>query len=389
MKITYFSLWFVLFLLLLACQKGNNPSADDVVTVDIHENYPLKELILQDIADIEYVALETRDDFITQGIVEDVSKNFILIRNRLNDGNIYMFDRSGKAIRKINRFGQGNEEYTLIAKIILDENTNELFILDSSARKIVVYDLYGNFKRSFKFVDTGYYFSLFDYDRNNLICYNRYAAVEVENKRSSHLIISKQDGSITQEIQVPFEKIKTPTIIIGDAVSNPIYYPIIPDPANWVIMNTSSDTVYTCLPDGTINPLMVRTPSIQTMEPEIFLFPELVTERFYFMKRVKKEYDFATRKGFPKTNILYDKQEKTLFEYIVYNNDFSDKREVFLGSKPINHTIATTQSLDAFSLREAYEDGKLKGRLKEITAGLEEESNPIILLIKHKNKDIL
>lgn len=300
-----------------------------------------------------------------------------------------MFDRSGKAIRRINRLGQGNEEYVWLAGIILDEYANELFILDSSARKIVVYDLYGNFKRSFKFADTGYYFSLFDYDPNNLICYNRYQATEVENKRSSHLIISKQDGSITQEIQVPFEKIKTPTVIIGDAVSNPIYYPILPAPTNWILMNTSSDTVYTCFPDGTIQPLMIRTPSIQTMEPEIFLFPELVTERFYFMKRVKKEYDFAIRKGFPKTNIMYDKQEKTFFEYTVYNNDFSDKREVFLGSKPLDPTIATAQSLDAFSLREAYQNDKLKGRLKEITAGLEEESNPVILLIKHKNKDIL
>lgn len=383
MKVLKGLVLIIFCVMLQGCKKGNEQSLDSFILIDMVENYPFKELILQDIADIEYVALETLDDFITQGIVEDVGKNFILVRNRLNDGNIYMFDRSGKAIRKINRFGQGNEEYTVIAKIILDENANELFILDSSARKIMVYDLYGNFKRSFNFIDTGYYFSLFDYDRNNLICYNRYAAAEMKKKRSSHLIISKEDGSITQEIQIPFNKIQNPTVIIGDAISNPIYYPIIPDSGNWIIMNTSSDTVYTCLPNGTIYPLIVRTPSIQTMEPEIFLFPELVTERFYFMKRVKKEYDFATRRGFPKNNIIYDKRENALFEYIVYNNDFSDKREVFLGSKPINHMIATAQALDAFSLIEAYREGKLKGNLKEITVGLQEESNPVVMLVKN------
>lgn len=79
MKITKPSLWFLLFLFLFACKRGNKPSTDDWVTVNMNENFPLKELILQDIADIEYVALETRDKFITQGIVEDVGKDFILV----------------------------------------------------------------------------------------------------------------------------------------------------------------------------------------------------------------------------------------------------------------------------------------------------------------------
>ena len=33
---------------------------------------------------------------------------------------------------------------------------------------------------------------------------------------------------------------------------------------------------------------------------------------------------------------------------------------------------------------EAYEKGQLKGRLKEIAATLDEEANPVIMLIKHK-----
>jgi hypothetical protein len=33
---------------------------------------------------------------------------------------------------------------------------------------------------------------------------------------------------------------------------------------------------------------------------------------------------------------------------------------------------------------ESYKKGELKGRLKEIAAELDEESNPVIMLIKHK-----
>ncbi|MDH6358178.1 hypothetical protein M2135_003185, partial [Parabacteroides sp. PF5-9] len=33
---------------------------------------------------------------------------------------------------------------------------------------------------------------------------------------------------------------------------------------------------------------------------------------------------------------------------------------------------------------DAYEKGQLKGKLKEIAAGLHEESNPVIMLAKYK-----
>ena len=35
-------------------------------------------------------------------------------------------------------------------------------------------------------------------------------------------------------------------------------------------------------------------------------------------------------------------------------------------------------------LVEAYEKGQLKGKLKEIAANLDEESNPVVMLLKKK-----
>ncbi len=40
--------------------------------------------------------------------------------------------------------------------------------------------------------------------------------------------------------------------------------------------------------------------------------------------------------------------------------------------------------LEAHQIREDYRKEKLKDRLKEIAATLEEDSNPVIMLIKHK-----
>lgn len=61
-----------------------------------------------------------------------------------------------------------------------------------------------------------------------------------------------------------------------------------------------------------------------------------------------------------------------------------DNREFKLKSRTINSKIATSESLDAFRLVEAYNEGKLTGKLKELAAELEEESNPIIMLVKYK-----
>ena len=60
------------------------------------------------------------------------------------------------------------------------------------------------------------------------------------------------------------------------------------------------------------------------------------------------------------------------------------KQEVNMTSKPINGIIATYQNLSANKLVEAYENNELKGKLKEIAAELDEESNPVIMLVKYK-----
>ena len=52
---------------------------------------------------------------------------------------------------------------------------------------------------------------------------------------------------------------------------------------------------------------------------------------------------------------------------------------------PRTQEIAFCQKLEALDLVEAYEKGELKGRLKEIAATLNEDSNPVIMLMKNKS----
>lgn len=52
--------------------------------------------------------------------------------------------------------------------------------------------------------------------------------------------------------------------------------------------------------------------------------------------------------------------------------------------RPVNHEIESWQVLEAHELVKSYEKDQLKGKLKEVAATLDEESNPVIMLIKHK-----
>lgn len=370
----------------LAGCGGNKPVTEDFLRVDVKANYPEKELLLQDFMDVEYIPLATTDEFITRGIVKAIGKDMLLTVNRGNDGDIFVFDRSGQPIRKINRRGQSGEEYSGTAAIILDEDNQEIYISDFPARKIKVYDLYGNFHRSFPFADTGTYHFLANYDRNHLIAYKGYSP-RIEDEQSCHLLISKQDGSVAREIKVPIQQVKTPVAMQEEMQVTPGFCLLSPYGNDWLLTRTSSDTIYRYTPEGTLTPFLARTPSIQSMEPEVFLFPTVCSDRYYFMQTLTKEFDFEKMKGFPVNELVYDKQANAVFEYTVYNADFSAKREVYLGPDPANPVIqevAAFESLEAPELREAYEEGKLKGKLKEIAAGLNEESNPVIMLIKYK-----
>lgn len=242
-----------IFLLVMTSCGSDNASTDGFITVDVTKSSysPKKELVLQDFMDVEYIPLETNDEFINQGYVQAVGEKYIIVTNYRKDGDIFVYNRNGKAIRKINHKGQGGKEYISFRTITLDEENNELFVNDHYAKKIVVYDLEGNFKRSFKQNDKGkslFYWEIFNYDKKNLICYDEL------NEEIPFLLISKQDGSITKEIKVPFKEKKVFIQLLkyegGIRTAGPGNYSrITPFKGNWILLEPSSDTIYTLMPD--------------------------------------------------------------------------------------------------------------------------------------------
>ncbi|MDR1369860.1 MAG: 6-bladed beta-propeller [Dysgonamonadaceae bacterium] len=378
----------VIILIVMTGCGGGTQSTGDLITVDITKSFSSKkELILQDFMDVEYIALETNDDFVNQGFVQAISKEIILVTNYNNDGDIFVYDRTGNAIRKINRKGQGGEEYISCRGVTLDDEKNEMFINDHLARKIKVYDLEGNFKRSLKQKEEGrsmFYWEMLNYDKDNLICYDEL------NEEVPFLIVSKQDGSIAKEIRTPFEEkkifiqlLRTEEGTRGAGPGN--YSRITPFNGNWILLEPSSDTIYTLMPDYSLRPFIARTPPVSSMDPEVMLTLKLLSNRYFFMESIKNVYDFDKGAGFPKTYFAYDTQERDFFRYVAYNGDYSYKKEIYMVAlTPVNREGESWCSINSFELRKDYKEGKLKGKLKEVAATLEEDSNPVIMVVKTK-----
>ena len=370
---------------MVGCGTSSTQEKEDLIVVDVSKDYPKMELILQDLFDVEYIPLETTDEFVTLGWLQAIGKDVMIVRNMFAvDGNIFIYDRKGKAVRKINRRGQGNEI------------------------KIMTYDLFGNFKLIFLFKegedeDTKswvYYKAIFNLDGDRFICQDASSGRNFNRDhqdlepRNIFLIVSKRDGSVVEEIKIPFEK-KVSQVLFDEKgigmVNNPC---IVSYGDRWLLTEPSCDTVYTYSSTEGLKPFIVRTPSIQSMSPEIFLFPGVVTDRYCFMQTVKKELNLAmmdTYYRLMRTDLVYDRETKEVSEYVLYNDDFTKEvsianlvDEIFDLTVFNNDEIAFTWRINTPELVEAYQEGHLKGKLKEIAAGMHEEDNPVIMVAKYK-----
>ena len=380
-----------LSIVMVRCGGGNKQSTDNFITVDVTKSYPTKELILQDFMDVEYITLETSDDFITQGMVMDIGNEVIVVRNRIQDGDIIIFDKTtGKGLRKINRRGQGPEEYLMymFRSFFIDEENDEMFIHDPSQFSFIVYDLYGNFKRRIRHKEGVFFLNAFNYDKDYMIC-DEMDPMELQyDGGNPFYLISKKDGSM-KDVKIPTTRYISTSMWLNDENGRPMSGGgtfnclMTPFQNNWILTKPSSDTIFRYMPDNTMAPFIVRTPSIQSMDPAVFLFPGIVTDRYYFMQTVKKVYDFNKQEGFPTTDLVYDSHEKMIYNVTIYNGDYN-KKTVDMAMRAVNSDTFHV-FLEAFELVEAYEKGELKdGKLKEIAAKLHAEDNPVIMLIKHK-----
>ena len=347
--------------------------------IDVTQSYPTKEVVLQDIAEVEYIPIETNDSMLWLGKEVEFFQDDLIIAANQQCG-IMVYDGQGKARHAFNHRGSGPGEYISIKNICYDRVADELFVLDMLGCRVVVYDLEGNFKRSFQLPYSGLHrvYDIVDFGPDELLAYvfdNVFARLskkdgkllEEKNFRKGkdvHLLIEWEDNFRANA--------STPSLMSGVAEGS------------YLAAAYASDTMYQVSPSGGWKAVGFKTPALQTMNPPVFVRPILDAPRHSFVCSIKKIWDRKADTGFPIVCYVIDKTDNRVYEC----SGLTDAN--YEGSDLLFCTFTATQPgwgvqcYSAAGLRKALEQNRLKGKLKELAAQLDEEENPVLVVYKFK-----
>ena len=384
---------FVLLLLIFcfsACdkkeQKNDDLDENGLIIVNTKKEYSKKDIDWAENAEsIEYIPLETNKDFLTEPgskIIGFTDDYIIYSVNRHNQ--ILIFDRQGKALRKIAKQGNGPEEYLSIYKSCYDDKAQEVFIHDIFQSNIKVYNLYGDFLRSFPTLNKGKsdrfsYQEMENYNEKYLICY-----VKDNSIKYPFFLISKQDGKKYKDIKVSYvKKLSIDKSFPGSTVRLGGWYPLIKSGDGFVLKEPSSDTLYYISPsENSPKPLIIQTPSVQETSPPTFLVPRYQVDNYLFIQHYQMVFDSIGGTGFPGADLFFDYRDQRVYEHgSQYYNNISFYPVVTHSSRH-NVLIATRladRAIDAFKDNE-----KIDKRLRDIVSTMDEDDNQLLIVVTLK-----
>jgi predicted small lipoprotein YifL len=378
-----------------------------IPVLDVTKTYPAKTLTLQDIADVEYIPLETREGFFVDNArVRYMDDRIVIFTNSRED--IMIFDRHiGKGLASFNRLGRGPGEYSMIGALTVDKKRNEIFVRDGNELPMYVYDMQGKHLRTLDFQRNPYVTYIHDWDDEHLFVYNSYNPHSEWNRQKPdaalYRLISKTDTVIT-DLPVRFgdgnrESMTLRLNFIGGGYTNRSKGEFLTKATDgYVVSEPGLDTIYRWnRSTDEFTPLVAQTPSFHSFKFPVGLFYEGESGSCLFMQTVERRLgredislqDIVNRTftdfgGYETVHLALDKADGTVCEIKIVNGDFADEREFAFDNNfgvPAGVTVVTLQP---YELLELHEQGKLRGPLAEIAPTLKEDDNPVMMIVTFK-----
>lgn len=370
-------------------EQVNKISENRHFIIDIDKNYPRKEINIYDIADIEYLPIETKRDFFTNGIISYLDNELIIFMEQKN-GDILLFNRKGIALNKFNKKGSGPIEYPSTTPfVVFDKQKDEIYVNSYSIRKILVYGRDGTFHRSLPYFDKKLVFSEIILTDKYLLCCDHHIS---SNKGNTFFLVSKTDGKLISEIpyciiKKVYNKTKT-YIDLGNNTATAEYTslfdytPMYETDFGTMLNELASDTIFLLSKEHKKVAKVVRVPSINSTKGQNkVLVSELITNKYHFLSSYKLDGSNSTK--YKHKFLMIDLSSGEISEPFFYNDrDFSSKKEVYIGGQIIPGMMVSPRL--ALLLKPASKKGELKGNLKEITEKLGENDNPFLRITKFK-----
>lgn len=150
MKTKILSIITVIICTLNACQnKQSSIIKQNAPTYSFSIDTETTPFDLSTISDLDtIIPLETKDECLIGAIGNVFLTDSSIVVWDKNEGNIFVFDKTGKYVRKIGNKGGSPNEYISIGDVQMNKDT--ICILDVAARKIMKYDIAGKLISSSK-----------------------------------------------------------------------------------------------------------------------------------------------------------------------------------------------------------------------------------------------
>lgn len=360
---------------------------------DFTKDYPQKKLRLQDIANIEYVPLETAADVLLGGssVLSAITDKYILV-HEVQLGDVFVFDRkTGKLYSHFNHKGQSGMEYNWIKNgTILDEEKEEIYVC---SQYIMVYSLKGEYKRTLKINGFANDMKIFNFDDKSLLIYDDVVIEpkrENRTKKDPYSLVSKKDGSLISNIGIHFSKRYSNAI--AQHLDNNLWRPFqfyythnMHYGSDIVIMDISSDTLYQLSPNNGLIPRMTRTPSIHASEPRNIWFSQLTTDNFILFCTFILDFNTSGGKA---PAFMYDFKTGEMSKVSILDAEY-DTRAWSQGRWEPGGTPAIAKNMsaefvEASSMIDAYKGKRLVGNGMKVAKNLVEDDNPVVRIITFK-----
>ena len=411
---------YILLLLLLHGIVSCKPSHEDSTfpTIDLNKDYPTKRIDIHEIADVEYIPLETNEQsLIGNTDFQAISDKYIIIGD-MKYFQIIIFDRQGKFIRCINKRGQGPGEYTSFYAFDVDFDKEEIFIMTLYPRQTMwVYSFEGNFLREFKYdvnkkkLDIK---RLNNYNDDYLIAYNDvywpspYPEYKREADKTPYYLINKQTGAI----KIAHDRLFIPNPVppyldrmrqgpyggYNWTVGYTIEFMARNGKTEFLLVDNSLDTLYT-FENHQLQPAIVRTPSITGMKEKRFVSPCALTDSLFIYRRVileddlfEQENTFYDDRKFPA--YIFNRNTGEINQVEIYDSNISTEltlSEHFLTGFPGNGRFYSSteknQVVSSYYLHHldgVIDKEQCKGEFKEVYGKTHEEDNPILIIYTFK-----
>ena len=363
---------------------------------DLQGQYPKKEIILQDIADVRYAVLETGDSSLVGTRPILMTDSLIVTVNKKSD--VIFFDKSGKYLHSFNHTGMSGEEYgDIVSGYCIDEKAREIFIYDGLQSRIQGYGYGGAYRRTLKLPKNRMFvFSIFEYDENFLFGED-YLFVDSQDgkypvNKTPYYKISKKDGKLTSIPITLKERIRDGlSYMIGDlGVSVGLFMsPVARLGSDILIADYSLDTAYVYRDDHLI-PLTVRRNHTSENNIPILATVDVMTGRYLLWYTIVKDIDVKNNHVSDPVTYLYDRFTNEYCRVDLVNRDVVSATNIPAFQMRLSanyHVVPENYAIQYYPAEELIElngQGKLKGELKEIASKLNDEDNPVLLIAKFK-----